>query len=758
MKKVEIKYNPYLIKTEVRIDGKSPNSDSSLDIKDGMRIQEWIESFPQNLKNETGESNFDITFTGITENFEDVKSAFEATNDIAAQVKHNCTKDINDVEKEIDAIFADIQKGPIDELRDPSIKEAFNKAKNSVFDVNVVATMSSGKSTLINSLLQKELMPAENLATTATIVKINDTDQENYHAIAYNAEHKVVKEIKDISLKDMQELNKDTNITEIVINGKIPFVKTVGMKLTLVDTPGPNNSRTKDHEVMTYSMLKNSDKSLVLYVMNGTQSGVNDETNFLNYVCQTMKEGGKQGRERYIFAVNKMDSFHPKKEGSDCINRALDEIRKSLEDRGIVNPNIFPITALSALELRTDVDVLDQMALDRFKKLLAGKNDCLHFENYYNYSNLPQSIRQSIEKLKAEGGDDDVTEIHTGIITIESAIRQYITKYARTMKVCDLVESFNGRVKELSAFENLKKKIQNDKNAKAKLEKEIEDIQEKINSGKNAQSLSSDIDAIDLTKEVKSSVQKIVGPQFIKCSNMLTDNSKKNKVPKDTAMRECENIEKQMKSISSQVKVDISKMIEKSYTETYTKVIDTYKQHLAKLGFGSSQMTINPLNLVVGNIRGIKESVSKHTQTVDESYNENYQAKVEGGFLRKAASWFTFGWVDDYTYETRTRRVQKFTDYVDMYQVSYDYINPIQTTLENIKAQAVNYVQTETDALKSTLKSELTKLNNMITQKLNDLKNTKDKSDMTANEIKVKEGNLKWLQEIQDRVNNLIEF
>lgn len=72
------------------------------------------------------------------------------------------------------------------------------------------------------------------------------------------------------------------------------------MKLVLVDTPGPNNSRDPHHQQMTYRMLENSDKSLVLFVMNGTQLNVNDEKNFMDYVCDCMAKGGKQSRERYI--------------------------------------------------------------------------------------------------------------------------------------------------------------------------------------------------------------------------------------------------------------------------------------------------------------------------------------------------------------------------------------------------------------------------------------------------------------------------
>lgn len=104
-------------------------------------------------------------------------------------------------------------------------------------------------------------------------------------------------------------------------------------------------------------MIADSDKSLVLYVMNGRQLGINDEKIFLDYVCQSMKDGGKQARERFIFAVNQMDAFlpYPENDGPTCITSALNKVKSGLEDRTIYNPNIFPVCSLPALQKRAEM-------------------------------------------------------------------------------------------------------------------------------------------------------------------------------------------------------------------------------------------------------------------------------------------------------------------------------------------------------------------------------------------------------------------
>jgi len=329
MKKIQIKYNPYIVDTEIIVDGEKPKANSALNVKK-KRLQEWVEKFPQIVLEEYRDSNITIDFTGTVSDYEDIVSSFNVYKEkLSVTFNFNKTADITDVEKTIDKIFEEIKKGPIAELKDKKIINAFEKAKDSKFEINVVATMSSGKSTLINALLGQQLMPAANEATTATIVKIIDTDQDNFSAVAYDKSSQVVTKLDNVTLEDMQALNADKKVSTVEIRGKIPCVSSVGMKLVLVDTPGPNNSRDNSHEEMTYKMISDSDKSLVLYVMNGQQLGINDEKIFLDYVCKSMKDGGKKARERFIFAVNKMDAFspEPQDDGPKCITNALNNVK-----------------------------------------------------------------------------------------------------------------------------------------------------------------------------------------------------------------------------------------------------------------------------------------------------------------------------------------------------------------------------------------------------------------------------------------------
>ena len=755
MKNVKIKYNPYMVETEISVDGQKPKANSALNVGKN-RLQEWIEKLPQIILDEYRDSNVTIDFTGTMSDYEDVESSFNAYKDkISATCNFHKTADITDVEKTIDKIFDEIKNGPVAELKDKKILRAFEKAKDSKFEINVVATMSSGKSTLINALLGQQLMPAANEATTATIVKIIDTDQNNFSAVAFDKSGQVVKRLDNVTLEDMQALNADTKVSTVEIKGKIPCVSSVGMKLVLVDTPGPNNSRDKRHEEMTYKMIADSDNSLVLYVMNGEQLGINDEKIFLDYVCQSMKEGGKKGRERFIFAVNKMDRYSPdpQDDGPKCITKALNNVKSGLEDREIYNPNIFPVCSLPALQKRAEMKGPRARALNDFK-LMCEYYDVMHFEKYYEYNNLPQTVRNRLDYwMSKASSDDDKLEVRTGIVSIEQAIAQYINKYARTTKVYDLVHSFNEKLNELAAVAHLEDAIRKDKDAKAKIEEQIAKIKANIQSAQNAQKRSKAIDNIDLTSTIEKQVATYMTEIKNKLSRMMSGRS--NKVEKIKAKQQCEELEKECKAISVQIKVQIDKILETAYKDTITKIVEDYKRYLAELNIGvdTNALSFNPANLISGSLSDLSSIIDDNTETVDESY---YDDKYK--WVPSKKKWYNpFSWFNEGAHwEGKT--IEKYVDYVDMNEVASDYIVPFQKSLDDTKKDAVNHVKSETQRLKEHLKSELAKIDKVLNQKLDALSKTEADNKAKAEEIAVKEKNLKWLESIQNQVNHIINF
>lgn len=306
MKKVFIKYNPYNLETELTVDGKklAQNSKIGERILPGSRLQEWVEELPKLLIEEYNDTDFDIVFHGTLLDYEDLTEVFTQAferGELTAKLDRIPAKETSDKEVLIDEVFKEIQEGPFDELRDVEIISAFQHAKSSDFEVCVVATMSAGKSTLINSMLGTKLMPSKQEACTAIITRIKDTEEnDTWQAEVYSKDNQLIETHKNLTYNTMVRLNNDENVSVIKTAGNIPFVSSEDVSLVLIDTPGPNNARDPEHKRVQSEFLNKSSKSLVLYIMEGT-FGSDDDNALLQRVADSMKVGGKQSKDRFIF-------------------------------------------------------------------------------------------------------------------------------------------------------------------------------------------------------------------------------------------------------------------------------------------------------------------------------------------------------------------------------------------------------------------------------------------------------------------------
>lgn len=758
MKKVKIVYNPFLLTTTITVDGKRPDENSSLDFK-GQRLQEWAEKLPKILLDEYRDKNISIEFTGTLDDFTDLKEILNA-NYCQMQFddyKHHRTPDVGEVENQVVQIYNDINDGPVEALKDDDIREAFEEVLRSEFAINVVATMSSGKSSLINSILGVYLMPVANMATTATIVRIIATNQDTYSGIAYDKDGNEIYREKDLNIKVMEKWNTDEEISSISIYGPIPCVDSVGMRLVLIDTPGPNNSRDENHKKLTYEMLEKSEKSLVLFVMNATQLNIDNEAEFLDYVCKCMQEGGKQSRDRFIFAVNKLDLFQPRH--GDKVAVALESVKNGLDERDIKEPNIFPVSSLAALEIRTDDD--EPIAIDNFRRR-CSKGEEFHFEDYYEYNHLPISSRIRLEE--SVNGKDSISELelHSGVPSIEEAIRLYVNKYARTIKVKDLVDAFNKRLTELKAEAEIEERIQQNKEEKDRIDAEISKIQKEINSGEKAKENAALIDSISVTKDVEREMENLVGGFQKRIDTIVRRYKGKNQMPKNDATRIAKTIEEEKKDIQSQLKARITKVFEKTFKRTYDKIMEVYREQLSKLGYTSSDNTFvfNPLDFVGKEIADIDTLMKKSIKTVDEGTEETRSRKVKGA---KKINWFwdPKNWFTE-RYEEKTEyykvHVPKNVDYINMEKVVNEFFVPMQVDLIKLEKDVPNHLEAQAKELKENLKKEISQVDKLLNEKLESVKERINISDRTAAQIAEQVNQLAWMREIKERVNKLINY
>lgn len=453
MTKVVLSHNPYLKETFIQVDGSKLSNENCIiaKIKDqpsGMWVESILGDIIEECNLSAGKDKLNVTFCGTREDFEDLEASIDETKKrtrVDIQLTHKELPAASWLIEELHSFFNEFEKF---EQTNPSFmgttfdkdKKDFQDAMLPNADVNVIATMSSGKSTLINSLIGQELLPAANQATTATITRILDNDSKVDFSAKRIGENNQILETKEIGSEDksvINEWNKNPETLEIHLEGNIAGVEqTLHSRLMLVDTPGPNNSQNKEHGLTTARILDDEKMSVVLYVLNATQLGISDDCSLLQQVKKAMEKGGKQAHDRFMFVVNKIDEFDPEK--GESVESALQKIREYLGEKiGIKNPNIYPVSAMTALLIRKN-----QLKhnLTRSEKSDLGKSIVLFTEeptmNMLQYMPVSPNVNRIIQsKLANASTPEEIALIKSGIPILEAVINEYIEKYALPSRV-----------------------------------------------------------------------------------------------------------------------------------------------------------------------------------------------------------------------------------------------------------------------------------------------------------------------------------
>lgn len=764
VKRVFIKYNPYNLETELTVDEKKPAQNSQIGerILPGSRLQEWVEDLPQILIEEYNDTNFDVVFHGTLLDFEDLKDAFtQAFNrgELTATLDRIPAKETSDKEILIDEVFKEIQEGPFDELRDTEIISAFQHEKSSDFEACVVATMSAGKSTLINAMLGTKLMPSKQEACTAIITKIKDNkNNDSWQAEVYNKDNCLIETHENLTYPTMERLNNDKDVSVIKATGNIPFVSSEDVSLVLIDTPGPNNSRDPEHKKVQSDFLSKSSKSLVLYIMEGT-FGSDDDNALLQRIADSMKVGGKQSKDRFIFVVNKMDDR--RKEDGDTeqtLNRVRDYLFKK---HGIANPNLFPAAALPALNIRLmqngtelDDDTMDETEM-KVRKL--NRNEHLHFENY---ATLPASICGDI-KIKldnAKSNNDANAEalVHTGIVSIEAAIRQYVQKYAKTAKIKNIVDTFMHKLDEVGCFEKTKQELAKNHEDSERIALQIETIRKKIDDVKSAQNFRVAVDnaVIGVSDDAKEIIDNIVQKYQAKIRQKI-DDLRGQELDMDDVMNEVYRLELYAKSLEPNFQADLDELIRENLIKTSKALLQEYKKKLESLtsevdSDALAGISIDPIKLMEGTVPtadtfSVTNLIQSKEVTNGREWVENTNKK-----WYKPWTWFQ----EKGYYKTKYKTVH----YVPASDLAQEFFAPIKETVINNGELAQKYVIRQSNRIAASFNKEFERLDDMLKQKLSELESYATDKSQAEKRIKETEKRLKWLEGIQKQVASILEI
>ena len=458
MNNVFISHNPFIVETIFEING-TPVQSTFAEQNRTRRLQLWIEYLFDELYNFTGgNTHFSLEFQGVEADWLDVQEAAKAANEKGMVIQLKWIESEDPVARiaKIQNLMKEAEKHPDfgDNLKkSPKIREMFNEAMNKDFDVYVAATMSSGKSTLINAMLGTDLLPAANEATTATIAQITDNDSKpvgEFVGSRFNKDGIEVDGLQRVTLEMLKEWNAKPDTKLIKLEGNVIGInERENVRLVITDTPGPNNSQDPEHARTTMQHIQDSVRNpLILYILNATQLGTKDDQQVLSEIAKIMQQGGKQSKNRFIFVVNKMDAFDP--EAGENVEAALDRVTKYLKDNGIENPLIYPVSANLTRLYRKLTEMPDNLTSKERRDLVAMEEFFTEEPtmDLVKYMPLTSSARRNLKEKNLP-----LVLERSGLPAIESMIDEYIDKYNLPNRVNRAYQALNAAI-AVSSNEN----------------------------------------------------------------------------------------------------------------------------------------------------------------------------------------------------------------------------------------------------------------------------------------------------------------
>lgn len=314
----------------------------------------------------------------------------------------------------LNALYEVLKKYPNYEIRAKRVKDTIDTLRFNDFEFVVAGEWSSGKSTLLNSLLfnGEEILPVGKYETTSAIISINKGDDfklsANGETIA-NGKEDVLLKLQEASGKANDKIFELTT-TSSLLSG-----------ISVVDTPGINDideTRSK----ITEDYIRNAKGVIVVSKIDACQS--EELFNFIGKYADCAS--------KFVFVINNTDS-------GDCQEIDICDIKQEIEKTVKENVGSFVGVSVFCVNAKTGENI------EEIKQYLAD----------FIYSNLDEQILKSYKDYFENTKDRELQNID---------IMRKMNDSQRIKRINELEYEKNERKKDA---EMIKKSIES---AKAEIE------------------------------------------------------------------------------------------------------------------------------------------------------------------------------------------------------------------------------------------------------------------------------------------------
>ena len=300
-------------------------------------------------------------------------------------------------------LFRDILKKSGDETRDRQCEELIVKLAEDRFTIAVLGQFKRGKSSLMNAIIGRELLPTGVLPLTSAITILKFGTREQLVVERKNLWLPEVVPISQIENYVTERGNPSNrkNVNTVTVELPLPFLR---LGLEFVDTPGVG-STIAVNTATAYAFIPKCDA--VLFVTSVDSPFTSVELELLNEIRQYVR--------KIFFIVNKIDLLD-EREHSEVLAFTTKTIH---EQMGMDDVRIFPLSCKVALTAKINKDNM-AYANSGLGELQAALMHFLSDEKTETF--LSMMVERALRLVNIETSDTGVDAIRNNIAILRNEI------------------------------------------------------------------------------------------------------------------------------------------------------------------------------------------------------------------------------------------------------------------------------------------------------------------------------------------------
>ena len=204
--------------------------------------------------------------------------------------------------------------------------------------------------------------------------------------------------------------------------------------------------------------------------------------------------------------------------------------------------------------------------------------------------------------------------------------------------------------------------------------------------------------------------------------------------------------------MQAEVRVKLEDLIQNNIQKSANTLLDTYRKKLSSLveEVQVDSVAIDPFTMMMGEIpTNTSSMISDSSKTERVKTGEEWVSNTSKKWY-KPWTWFQES--------GHYRDIMEDREYIDGESLSQKFFAPIQETLYENSAAAVDYAKTQTKLIKKDFASKFDELDRVLKAKLDELKACAMDEKIAEKKLEESRQKLAWLENIQSRVNAILEI